>query len=144
MGPSPLILHATMSGNKPNGDVTLKAIRVFRDLLCEHLGCYVDLYGVQMSPCMWRHWLRAIKRDETMHEQTKYRMMCQVLFRVETKTLLSMREWLLDIDALDLLDSKSVQVQRKFYVEFDRNSRTVKADVLKALEKLEASIQQAA
>ena len=72
MGPSPLILHATVSKEKPSGQRTLQALRLFRKLLCEELGVNVDLYGVQMSPCMWRHWLRDIAKDEAMHEETKY------------------------------------------------------------------------
>jgi hypothetical protein len=142
MGPSPLILHATLSGHKPNGDITLDALRAFRNLLSETLGCYVDLYGVQMSPCMWRHWLRDIAKDEAMHEQTKYRMMCEAMLDVESKWILFMRDWLADVDALDIVESQPTKVKTLFFKNFKPKSGSSKDDVLYALRKYEASIQQ--
>ena len=136
MGPSPLILHATVSKEKPSGERTLRALRLFRKLLCEELGVYVDLYGVQMSPCMWRHWLRDIAKDEATHEATKYRLMCQVTLELESDRLIDMREWLTHVEALHLLEKQPIALKREFYLKFKRKSWMGKAEVMATMTKL--------
>jgi hypothetical protein len=91
---------------------------------------------------MWRHWLRDIAKDEAMHEQTKYRMMCEAMLDVESKWILFLRDWLADVDALAIVESQPTKVKQLFYKNFKPKSQLGKNDVLAALRKMEASIQQ--
>jgi hypothetical protein len=91
---------------------------------------------------MWRHWLRDLAKDEAMHEQTEYRMMCEAMLHVESKWILFLRDWLADVDALAIVESQPTKVKQLFYKNFKPKSQLGKNDVLAALRKMEASIQQ--
>ena len=139
MGPSPLILHATLSNKrKPNGHRTLEALRKVRQLLCAEMRCYVDLNGIQMSSCLWRHWLRSIQKGEAAHYNNQYRLMCQLSLRMESNNLIKFRQWLSHIKVLDHIDHLPIQLKCKFYSEFERTACSKKNDVMKALQKMTA------
>ncbi len=65
IGPSPLALHATISKHKISGERTLEALKTFRRLLCEEFGRYLELYGVQMFPCLRCHELRDLNHVDS-------------------------------------------------------------------------------
>ena len=116
-----------------NGHRTLEALRVFRNLLCQELGCYVDLYGAQMSPCMWRHWLRDIQNDDAERPTTMYRLMCDHMMTLESKQLLRTRDWLYHSNVLRLVDKLPMKLKRDFYLEFEINYKSNKNKVYNKL-----------
>ena len=144
MGPSPLVLHKTLSNKKkPNGHTTLEALRKIRDLLCDELGCHVNLQVVQQSSCLWRHWLRGMQKSEAIHQNNKYRLMCKNSLQLECTYLADFRQWLSHIDVLDHITQLPITLRCKFYATFKRKATSGKGDVMKALKKMEDELMRA-
>ena len=86
-----------------------------------------------MSPCMWRHWLRAIQNDEAARPTTMYRLMCDHMMTLETKQLLRIRDWLHHSKVLHLVDALPIKLKRDFYLGFEINYKTNKNNVYNKL-----------
>ena len=59
------------------------SLRKVRMLLEKHLKIHVELYCVQMLPCLWRHFLRLLTNPERM--KTAYRIMAERVVCLERK-----------------------------------------------------------
>ena len=136
MGPSPLILHATMSRTKVDGTRTLHALREFRALLCTTFGCYVDLYCAQMLPCMWRHWLRSIRLETPQKTATVYRQLAESTLLYECDRIKSSREWVAHFGLMPLLKKVDIGLAADFLLKYKFRPAMAKKPVEEHLKRL--------
>ena len=130
MGPSPLILHATLSRSKPSGVKTLQALRQVRVLLEAMTGSYWDLYCVQMLPCMWRKFLRSMSKrlamDSNDLKKTAYRMLAEETFQGQRREINNAKLWLTKFDLYEDFERLPRMKKREFIVEFKWEPGTTK------------------
>ena len=135
MGPSPLILTATLANRRPDGDKTLTVLRKARSVLEEQCKIYFDLYCMQMLPCMWRHFLRRLSTDRE-EQITHYRQLAQKTFLLEKQTIETAREWLIHFGLLAMFENLPREKQISFIYSYTFLPSTSATAVRKKLSSL--------
>ena len=140
MGPSPLILHATLSKEKPSGVRTLPALRKTRKLLESMTKSYWDLYCVQMLPCMWRKFLRELQKllSDSFQEtkKTAYRTLAEICFKGRKKEIQLAKSWLQKCELWKTFKKLNIAKKRKFIEDFRWEAGFTKAKIISFMQRL--------